>query len=157
MSLMSLSLPQDTVSVHRPGFYADRFFKFMSSNVFKKSSCEFNLHPLTRRGLGEKSSDANVRCQAFVSFTAEPWQEIRHSCPPALLGAASCHVRVKRPFDPCAVRFHLLPKINEHTNNDLLWRPRADVIFSFLSLCVFTSTDNLNFLMVLQPQHIAID
>ncbi|XP_010777046.1 phosphatidylinositol 4-phosphate 5-kinase type-1 gamma [Notothenia coriiceps] len=29
---------EDTVSVHRPGFYADRFFKFMSSNVFKKSS-----------------------------------------------------------------------------------------------------------------------
>ncbi|XP_029284826.1 phosphatidylinositol 4-phosphate 5-kinase type-1 gamma isoform X2 [Cottoperca gobio] len=28
----------DTVSVHRPGFYADRFFKFMSSAVFKKSS-----------------------------------------------------------------------------------------------------------------------
>ncbi|XP_037326153.2 phosphatidylinositol 4-phosphate 5-kinase type-1 gamma isoform X2 [Pungitius pungitius] len=28
----------DTVSVHRPGFYADRFFKFMSSVVFKKSS-----------------------------------------------------------------------------------------------------------------------
>ncbi|XP_029355647.1 phosphatidylinositol 4-phosphate 5-kinase type-1 gamma isoform X1 [Echeneis naucrates] len=28
----------DTVSVHRPGFYADRFFKFMSSTVFKKSS-----------------------------------------------------------------------------------------------------------------------
>uniref|UniRef100_A0A3B5LWD8 Phosphatidylinositol-4-phosphate 5-kinase, type I, gamma a n=1 Tax=Xiphophorus couchianus TaxID=32473 RepID=A0A3B5LWD8_9TELE len=30
----------DTVSVHRPGFYADRFFKFMSSTVFKKSSCD---------------------------------------------------------------------------------------------------------------------
>ncbi|KAA8590037.1 hypothetical protein FQN60_013402 [Etheostoma spectabile] len=30
--------PSDTVSVHRPGFYADRFFKFMSSTVFKKSS-----------------------------------------------------------------------------------------------------------------------
>uniref|UniRef100_A0A8C5B6D3 PIPK domain-containing protein n=1 Tax=Gadus morhua TaxID=8049 RepID=A0A8C5B6D3_GADMO len=29
---------QDTVSVHRPGFYADRFFKFMSSTVFRKSS-----------------------------------------------------------------------------------------------------------------------
>uniref|UniRef100_A0AAY4E8E4 PIPK domain-containing protein n=1 Tax=Denticeps clupeoides TaxID=299321 RepID=A0AAY4E8E4_9TELE len=28
----------DTVSVHRPCFYADRFFKFMSSTVFKKSS-----------------------------------------------------------------------------------------------------------------------
>ncbi|XP_051552941.1 phosphatidylinositol 4-phosphate 5-kinase type-1 gamma-like isoform X1 [Myxocyprinus asiaticus] len=28
----------DTVSVHRPNFYADRFFRFMSSNVFKKST-----------------------------------------------------------------------------------------------------------------------
>ncbi|XP_005948173.1 phosphatidylinositol 4-phosphate 5-kinase type-1 gamma isoform X2 [Haplochromis burtoni] len=28
----------DTVSVHRPGFYADRFLKFMSTTVFKKSS-----------------------------------------------------------------------------------------------------------------------
>lgn len=28
----------DTVSVHRPGFYADRFYKFMSNTVFKKSS-----------------------------------------------------------------------------------------------------------------------
>uniref|UniRef100_A0A3Q3GNF5 Phosphatidylinositol-4-phosphate 5-kinase, type I, gamma a n=1 Tax=Labrus bergylta TaxID=56723 RepID=A0A3Q3GNF5_9LABR len=28
----------DTVSVHRPGFYADRFFKFMSNTVFRKSS-----------------------------------------------------------------------------------------------------------------------
>uniref|UniRef100_A0A3P8V7C0 Phosphatidylinositol-4-phosphate 5-kinase type 1 gamma n=1 Tax=Cynoglossus semilaevis TaxID=244447 RepID=A0A3P8V7C0_CYNSE len=29
---------KDTVSVHRPGFYADRFLKFMSNTVFKKSS-----------------------------------------------------------------------------------------------------------------------
>ncbi|KAK3513751.1 hypothetical protein QTP70_028721, partial [Hemibagrus guttatus] len=28
----------DTVSVHRPNFYADRFYKFMSSTVFRKSS-----------------------------------------------------------------------------------------------------------------------
>ncbi|XP_048019786.1 phosphatidylinositol-4-phosphate 5-kinase, type I, gamma b isoform X3 [Megalobrama amblycephala] len=28
----------DTVSVHRPNFYADRFFRFMSSTVFKKST-----------------------------------------------------------------------------------------------------------------------
>lgn len=42
---LSSSLSQDTVSVHRPGFYADRFFKFMSSTVFKKSSCEFTSSP----------------------------------------------------------------------------------------------------------------
>lgn len=40
-SLICPSRPQDTVSVHRPGFYADRFLKFMSNTVFKKSSCEF--------------------------------------------------------------------------------------------------------------------
>ncbi|XP_072555822.1 phosphatidylinositol 4-phosphate 5-kinase type-1 gamma-like isoform X1 [Paramormyrops kingsleyae] len=28
----------DTVSVHRPNFYADRFFRFMSNTVFKKNS-----------------------------------------------------------------------------------------------------------------------
>ncbi|MBN3317143.1 PI51C kinase, partial [Atractosteus spatula] len=28
----------DTVSVHRPSFYADRFFKFMSTTVFRKNS-----------------------------------------------------------------------------------------------------------------------
>ncbi|XP_073334170.1 phosphatidylinositol-4-phosphate 5-kinase, type I, beta a isoform X2 [Pagrus major] len=36
----------DTVSVHRPGFYADRFLKFMGSTVFKK------IHPL--RGASSK-------------------------------------------------------------------------------------------------------
>ncbi|KAG7233956.1 hypothetical protein INR49_028670 [Caranx melampygus] len=37
----------DTVSVHRPGFYADRFFKFMSNTVFKKSSWRPDLLPCT--------------------------------------------------------------------------------------------------------------
>lgn len=30
------SFLQDTVSVHRPSFYASRFLKFMAENVFKK-------------------------------------------------------------------------------------------------------------------------
>uniref|UniRef100_A0A672PML7 Phosphatidylinositol 4-phosphate 5-kinase type-1 alpha-like n=1 Tax=Sinocyclocheilus grahami TaxID=75366 RepID=A0A672PML7_SINGR len=34
----------DTVSVHRPSFYADRFQKFMCSNVFKKPPCKFDSH-----------------------------------------------------------------------------------------------------------------
>lgn len=28
--------PQDTISVHRPNFYSQRFLDFMSNNVFKK-------------------------------------------------------------------------------------------------------------------------
>lgn len=31
---------QDTVSVHRPGFYAERFLKFCSTVVFRRSCCE---------------------------------------------------------------------------------------------------------------------
>uniref|UniRef100_A0A8C4F833 PIPK domain-containing protein n=1 Tax=Dicentrarchus labrax TaxID=13489 RepID=A0A8C4F833_DICLA len=33
----------DTVSVHRPGFYAERFQKFMCTVVFRKISCKYNL------------------------------------------------------------------------------------------------------------------
>lgn len=32
-----LFCPQDSVSVHRPGFYANRFLKFMSTSVFRKT------------------------------------------------------------------------------------------------------------------------
>ncbi|XP_026169284.1 phosphatidylinositol 4-phosphate 5-kinase type-1 gamma-like isoform X2 [Mastacembelus armatus] len=37
-SWKSLIHDGDTVSVHRPGFYAERFYKFCSTTVFKKSS-----------------------------------------------------------------------------------------------------------------------
>lgn len=40
MKQLFLSL-QDTVSVHRPSFYAERFFKFMTNTVFRKNSCEY--------------------------------------------------------------------------------------------------------------------
>lgn len=35
---------QDTVSVHRPSFYADRFQKFMCNTVFKKPPCKFDSY-----------------------------------------------------------------------------------------------------------------
>lgn len=35
-----LPVPQDSVSVHRPGFYASRFLKFMSTRVFRKNQCK---------------------------------------------------------------------------------------------------------------------
>lgn len=38
-----ICLLQDTVSVHRPGFYAERFKKFMCSTVFRTSSCKSKL------------------------------------------------------------------------------------------------------------------
>lgn len=34
---------QDTVSVHKPGFYSDRFQKFMCNTVFRKMPSKFIL------------------------------------------------------------------------------------------------------------------
>lgn len=62
----------DTVSVHRPGFYADRFLKFMSSTVFKK------LHPL--RGMSSKRKRSSLHAvksasQEFLSPQKERYEE----------------------------------------------------------------------------------
>lgn len=54
---------QDTVSVHRPSFYAERFFKFMSNTVFRKNSCE-SPWPFEQEGPGvwrEASRQPRVR------------------------------------------------------------------------------------------------
>ncbi|KAH0628291.1 hypothetical protein JD844_009211 [Phrynosoma platyrhinos] len=65
----------DTVSVHRPSFYADRFLKFMSSRVFKKNQTL-------------KSSPSKKRCnsiaalkatsQEFVSAVSHDWKDEKH-------------------------------------------------------------------------------
>ncbi|CAB1426434.1 unnamed protein product, partial [Pleuronectes platessa] len=52
----------DTVSVHRPSFYADRYLKFMGSTVFKK------LHPLRGASSRRKRSSLNAAKSASQSF-----------------------------------------------------------------------------------------
>nr|XP_020471870.1 phosphatidylinositol 4-phosphate 5-kinase type-1 gamma-like [Monopterus albus] len=55
-SWKSLIHDGDTVSVHRPGFYAERFYKFCSTIVFKKS-CSLRSSPCKKgRGALSKSS-----------------------------------------------------------------------------------------------------
>ncbi|XP_022072777.1 phosphatidylinositol-4-phosphate 5-kinase, type I, beta a isoform X3 [Acanthochromis polyacanthus] len=49
----------DTVSVHRPSFYADRFLKFMGSTVFKK------IHPL--RGTSSKRKRNSLHASKSAS------------------------------------------------------------------------------------------
>ncbi|XP_055084729.1 phosphatidylinositol 4-phosphate 5-kinase type-1 gamma-like isoform X2 [Periophthalmus magnuspinnatus] len=53
-SWKSLIHDGDTVSVHRPGFYAERFFKFCTSTVFRKS-CSLRPSP-SKRGRGTLSA-----------------------------------------------------------------------------------------------------
>uniref|UniRef100_A0A8D2ZR30 PIPK domain-containing protein n=1 Tax=Scophthalmus maximus TaxID=52904 RepID=A0A8D2ZR30_SCOMX len=52
-SWKSLIHDGDTVSVHRPGFYAERFYKFCNTIVFKKS-CSLRSSP-SKRGRGALS------------------------------------------------------------------------------------------------------
>ncbi|XP_071376585.1 phosphatidylinositol 4-phosphate 5-kinase type-1 gamma-like [Centroberyx affinis] len=56
-SWKSLIHDGDTVSVHRPGFYAERFYKFCSSTVFRKS-CSLRSSP-SKRGRGALSMSKN--------------------------------------------------------------------------------------------------
>ncbi|XP_047446305.1 phosphatidylinositol 4-phosphate 5-kinase type-1 gamma-like isoform X2 [Mugil cephalus] len=53
-SWKSLIHDGDTVSVHRPGFYAERFYKFCSTVVFKKS-CSLRSSP-SKKGRGALSA-----------------------------------------------------------------------------------------------------
>ncbi|XP_026867357.2 phosphatidylinositol-4-phosphate 5-kinase, type I, alpha, a isoform X1 [Electrophorus electricus] len=66
----------DTVSVHRPSFYADRFQKFMCNTVFKKALLRTSPLKKTRGGTVSNMRKANATGsdQAHVVVTAEPSQ-----------------------------------------------------------------------------------
>ncbi|KAM6989528.1 phosphatidylinositol 4-phosphate 5-kinase type-1 gamma-like isoform 1-T1 [Tautogolabrus adspersus] len=57
-SWKSLIHDGDTVSVHRPGFYAERFYKFCSTIVFRKS-CSLRSSP-SKRGRGPLMSKSSA-------------------------------------------------------------------------------------------------
>lgn len=61
-SWKSLIHDGDTVSVHRPGFYAERFYNFCSTTVFKKS-CSLRPSP-SKRGRGTLSASKSSATNA---------------------------------------------------------------------------------------------
>lgn len=74
--------PQDTVSVHRPSFYAERFFKFMSNTVFRKNSCELP-RPLARRAprgaeRGGGVAKSAVNPEPLLWPCGRPWASVGH-------------------------------------------------------------------------------
>ncbi|XP_048084857.1 phosphatidylinositol 4-phosphate 5-kinase type-1 alpha-like isoform X3 [Alosa alosa] len=71
----------DTVSVHRPGFYADRFQRFMCSAVFKRIPRELKTSPSRRSRAGPQTlRRANV---ASTAVRAPPSQSNPQPPPPS--------------------------------------------------------------------------
>ncbi|XP_052320157.1 phosphatidylinositol 4-phosphate 5-kinase type-1 gamma-like isoform X3 [Oncorhynchus keta] len=72
-SWKSLISDGDTVSVHRPSFYADRFYKFCSTTVFRKS-CSLRSSP-SKRGRGGALPAPKNSVQTQLSVEREENQE----------------------------------------------------------------------------------
>uniref|UniRef100_A0A4W5KZ86 Phosphatidylinositol-4-phosphate 5-kinase, type I, beta b n=1 Tax=Hucho hucho TaxID=62062 RepID=A0A4W5KZ86_9TELE len=69
-----LFCPQDSVSVHRPGFYANRFLKFMSTSVFRKTqTIRFSPSKRTRTSIPALKSSS----QEILSSQKEEKEEER--------------------------------------------------------------------------------
>ncbi|GIY33336.1 hypothetical protein CDAR_452721 [Caerostris darwini] len=58
-TLKSVLHDGDTVSVHRPSFYAQRFLQFMSGTVFKKLPSSLKHSPSKRKGAAAKKASAD--------------------------------------------------------------------------------------------------
>ncbi|KAF4025408.1 hypothetical protein G4228_017572 [Cervus hanglu yarkandensis] len=65
----------DTVSVHRPSFYADRFLKFMNSRVFKKIQA-LKASPSKKRC--NSIAALKATSQEIVSSISQEWKDEKH-------------------------------------------------------------------------------
>ncbi|XP_051817791.1 phosphatidylinositol 4-phosphate 5-kinase type-1 beta [Antechinus flavipes] len=65
----------DTVSVHRPSFYADRFLKFMDSRVFKKIQA-LKSSPSKRRC--NSIAALKATSQEIISSVSQEWKDEKH-------------------------------------------------------------------------------
>ncbi|XP_045461156.1 phosphatidylinositol 4-phosphate 5-kinase type-1 alpha isoform X26 [Harmonia axyridis] len=70
----------DTVSVHRPSFYASRFLKFMAENVFKKIPSPLKHSPSKRKSLSRPlrshEDDINSIAQSCCSTPPPTFDEV---------------------------------------------------------------------------------
>ncbi|XP_015135766.1 phosphatidylinositol 4-phosphate 5-kinase type-1 beta isoform X2 [Gallus gallus] len=66
----------DTVSVHRPSFYADRFLKFMNTRVFKKVQA-LRSSPSKKRC--NSITALKATSQEIVSAVSQEWKDEKHS------------------------------------------------------------------------------
>ncbi|KAK2887469.1 hypothetical protein QQF64_013368 [Cirrhinus molitorella] len=125
----------DTVSVHRPSFYADRFQKFMCSTVFKKPSLKTSPSKKSQKGTvsgGKKSNTAvsGLSQQLSIPVAAEQTQPQQTTAQLSSSGAVSLSPDTQGDSGVQAARPDLLP---QQLNEDEITSSSADTTLSATS------------------------
>ena len=79
MKFASIFLPQDTVSVHRPGFYAHRFLDFCADRVFKKIPSREYCKAAAR------ISNSSSETSPFICVFSPPFPPVPNPIPPHVI------------------------------------------------------------------------
>ncbi|CAD7685808.1 unnamed protein product [Nyctereutes procyonoides] len=99
----------DTVSVHRPSFYAERFFKFMSNTVFRKNSCfpcpcvKVEATGRAGRGTGPPGTSRQSWVESRAGFSAQRMLLLAHAGGQAA-GGPVCRQRASGGTNQASVR-----------------------------------------------------
>ncbi|XP_042600913.1 phosphatidylinositol 4-phosphate 5-kinase type-1 alpha-like [Cyprinus carpio] len=126
----------DTVSVHRPSFYADRFQKFMCNTVFKKPTLKTSPSKKSRGGTvgtgGKKSniSVSGLSQQQSLPVAAEQTQPQQTTAQLCSSGAVSLSPDTQGDSGVQTARPDLLP---QHLNEDEITSSSADTTLSATS------------------------
>ncbi|XP_067112000.1 phosphatidylinositol 4-phosphate 5-kinase type-1 alpha-like [Osmerus mordax] len=115
----------DTVSVHRPGFYAERFQKFMCNTVFKKIPLK------TSPSKKNRTQSALRRTNTATSGPASPAQDVSSTARGPLSGSTEIQTEMEGDSGMQSGRPDLLMKTQTH---DDVTRNSADSTHSNISL-----------------------
>ncbi|NWI93172.1 PI51B kinase, partial [Pitta sordida] len=113
----------DTVSVHRPGFYADRFLKFMSTRVFKKAQA---LKPSPSKKQCNFITPLKAASQEVLYAAGQEWKDEKHG----ILAEGQSYVSLDEEV------------LGSHHRPDLV--PSTPSVFEAASLATTISSSSLN-------------
>ncbi|XP_062369025.1 phosphatidylinositol 4-phosphate 5-kinase type-1 beta isoform X2 [Cinclus cinclus] len=113
----------DTVSVHRPSFYADRFLKFMNARVFKKIQA---LKPSPSKKRCNSITALKAASQEIVCAVSQEWKDEKHG----ILAEGQSYASLDEEV------------LGSHHRPDLV--PSTSSLFEAASLATTLSSSSLN-------------
>ncbi|XP_058797430.1 phosphatidylinositol 4-phosphate 5-kinase type-1 alpha isoform X3 [Phymastichus coffea] len=125
-TLKSIVHDGDTVSVHRPGFYAERFQKFMAQTVFKKIPSPLKHSPSKRKSISKpvRPLEADFDSTA-VTAIGNSAVHVTSPTEPAAAAAASAQQQEATSPTPIATSTPLAPAAGPLSPPPLQSQPRG--------------------------------